>query len=102
MIVAKILIHNGIVPQIHHGPQQRPSWPASRGQSGMHGPVTLRAKADEILVGVFALLAPALNVMNLKPGYRSAVQASPAVSLQDLLAQYLVGVRIQPNPGTFS
>jgi len=68
----------------------------------MHGPVTFRAEADEILVGIFALPAPVLNVMDLEPGYRPAPLASPAVSLQDLPAQYLVGIRIQSNPRIFS
>jgi hypothetical protein len=68
----------------------------------MHGPVTLRAHADEILVGILALPAPVLNVMDLEPGYRPALLASPAVSLQDLPAQCLVGIRIELNPGTFS
>jgi len=68
----------------------------------MHGPVTFRAEADEILFGIFALPAPVLNVMDLDPGYPPAPLASPAVSLENLPAQCLVGVCIQPNPRIFS
>jgi hypothetical protein len=68
----------------------------------MHGPVIFRAEADEILFSIFALPALVLNVMDLEPGYRPAPLASPVVSLQDLPAQCLVGVRIQPNPRVFS
>jgi hypothetical protein len=67
----------------------------------MNCPVTITAKSDQVVLGILALMAPESQVMNFDCGERAAGLASPAVSLQDLLAQYLVGVRIQPNPGTF-
>jgi hypothetical protein len=36
-------------------------------QSRIHGSVAHRAEADEILFRIFALAAPALNVMDLGP-----------------------------------
>jgi hypothetical protein len=70
-------------------------------QSRMHGSVALRAEAGEILFRIFALAAPTLNVMDLKPGIRPAVLTSPAVSLQDVPAQSAVGIGTQPNPAGF-
>jgi len=70
-------------------------------QSRMHGSVALRAEADEILFRIFALAAPTLDVMDRETRNRPAVLTSPAVSLQDHLAQRVVGIGTQPNPAGF-
>jgi len=67
----------------------------------MHGSVALRAEADEILFRIFALAAPALDVVDLEPAQGAASLAAPAISFEDFPVQSAVGVGIQPNPAAF-
>ena len=54
--------------------------------SGVNGPVAVGAQGNEIVLGILSLLAPPLDVMHLGTGERAAGLASPAISLQNLLA----------------
>jgi hypothetical protein len=57
--------------------------------------MTVAAEHDQIVCRICARLAPGDNVMNLELIPPSAGLAFPAVPLQDLLPQLLVGNRIQ-------
>ncbi len=57
-------------------------------------------KRDEILRGIIAQAAPGVNVMDLKALDAPAGLATPAVSLQNFLAELAVGlsVKLQTRP----
>lgn len=61
----------------------------------VHIPVTAGAKCYQIFEGVVSQSPPRLDVMNLEIVRRSAVLASPAVSLQDLFTKFVVSLAIQ-------
>ena len=57
--------------------------------------MALGAKSDEILSRIIAQAAPRLNVMDLKIFRSPADLATPAVPLQDLMAELTVGFSVQ-------
>ena len=57
--------------------------------------MTYCAESDQILGSVIAQLASPLNVMDLKTFHPPARLATPAVSLQDLAAEFAIGFRIK-------
>ena len=67
----------------------------------MHIPMTADAKCYQVFESVVSQSAPRLDVMNLEILRRSAVLASPAVSLQNLFAKFIVGLPIQSKAGPF-
>ncbi len=64
--------------------------------------VAIGAKGYEILSRIITLAAPPLNVMDLKIFHSSARLASPAVSLQDFVAELAILYRIKSQAGTIS
>jgi hypothetical protein len=63
--------------------------------------VALDAKSDEIFSRVIAEVAPRLNVMDLKIFRLSADLATPAVSLQNVMAELSIVFRIQHQARSF-
>jgi hypothetical protein len=61
----------------------------------MHSLVTAAAKSYHIAFDVIALLAPRLNVMDLKILHAPARLATPSVSLQDFPAQLAISLRFK-------
>ncbi|MFZ0884233.1 MAG: hypothetical protein WAN14_12615 [Candidatus Acidiferrales bacterium] len=51
------------------------------------------AKGDEVFFHVVSQMAPRLNVMDLKIFGASTPLASPAIALEYLLAEPLIGIR---------
>jgi hypothetical protein len=60
----------------------------------MHLRVTFGTERDQILVGIVSSLASILFVVDLKLHLRPANLASPAVPLQNLSTELLVGFQI--------
>ena len=58
--------------------------------------VALDTESYEILSRIIAQAAPRLNVMDLKIFHAPARLATPAVSLQDFLAELTISFRIKP------
>ena len=58
-----------------------------------------RAEGDQILGSVIAQSASRLNVMDLETLRSSAALATPAVSLQDFVAEVAIPLRIKPQAG---
>jgi len=58
--------------------------------------VALGAKSYEILSRIIAQSAPPLDVMDLKTFHSPAGLATPAISLQDFLAELAISFRIKP------
>jgi hypothetical protein len=65
----------------------------------MHFLVTADTKSCQIAFDVIALLAPRLNVMDLKTFHSPARLATPAVALQDFAAKLAIRFRIKPQAG---
>jgi hypothetical protein len=57
--------------------------------------VALDAKSYEILSRIIAQVAPPLDVMDLKILHAPTRLATPAVSLQDLLAEFVIGFGVK-------
>jgi len=55
-----------------------------------------RTEGDQVFGRVIAQSAPRLNVMDLKILHAPARLATPAVSLQDFLAELAISFRIKP------
>jgi hypothetical protein len=54
--------------------------------SGVNCPVAVGAQGDEVFRGIITLSAPSLHMMDLQFGERAADLASPAISVQNLVA----------------
>ena len=61
--------------------------------------MTAGAEGDEVLLGIVAQSAPGVDVVDLKFGHPAAVLAAPAISLQHLLAELAIRVRVEAQPG---
>ena len=61
----------------------------------MRVPVAHDAKSYQILGCVIAELAPRLNVMDLKVFHSPADLATPAVPLQDFVAELAISLRLE-------
>jgi hypothetical protein len=59
------------------------------------------AKGDKILGIVIAQSAPRLNVMDLKIFHPAARLTTPAVSLQNFMAELAISFRIKVQAGSF-
>jgi hypothetical protein len=55
-------------------------------------------KGDKVLGDIIPEQASRANMVGLEIVWTSAVLTSPSVSLQDLSAQFAVGIRVQPKP----
>ncbi len=72
--------------------------PATLFVSGMHKLVAACAEGDEVVLGVVSELTPRVDVVNMEFDRAPAALAAPAIPLQYLLAEALIGLRVQPKP----
>jgi hypothetical protein len=63
--------------------------------------MTSGTEGNQVLLGIVSSLASVLLLVHLKVQPRAASLASPAVPLQDLLTQFFVRSRIEPQTRTF-
>jgi hypothetical protein len=63
--------------------------------------VTDDAKSDQILGRVMAEVAPRLDVMDLKVSDLPTPLATPAVPLEDFMAELVVSLRLEPQAWPF-
>jgi hypothetical protein len=61
--------------------------------------VARRTEGDQIFLYVIAQPTPRLAVMDLKIFHSPAPLATPAISLQDFLAELSISFRINPQAG---
>lgn len=59
------------------------------------------AQGDEIVLCVPTLLTPELIVVDLQIRYRSAALTSPAIALEHLQPEMLIGIAFQGNAPAF-
>jgi len=64
----------------------------------MNKSVTAYAKGNKIFLGIVSKLTPRVDVMHLQLAQTPAVLAAPSVPLQHLLAKFVVGLWIKPQP----
>ncbi len=57
--------------------------------------VASHAESDQVLFGIFSQPAPRLDVVNLQVRRPPTALAAPAISLQHLLAQLTIGLRVE-------
>ena len=69
--------------------------------SEMHKSVARCAQGDQIVLGVVSELAPRVDVVDVEFARAPATLATPAIPLQDLLAQALVGLWVKLKPRAF-
>ena len=55
------------------------------------------AQRDQVLFRIFARVAAEIFMVDLKVGHRAARLASPAVAAEDLVAQSVVSVGLEPQ-----
>ncbi len=62
--------------------------------------MTAGAEGNQVGLGIVAQSAPGVDVVDLKIGHPATVLAAPAVSLQHLLVQLTIGLRVEPEAWT--
>jgi hypothetical protein len=67
----------------------------------MYSAVTSITHGDQVRLRIVTQQASRTNMVDLKIVWASAVLAPPSVSLQDLPAEFGVGIRIQSKPRPF-
>jgi hypothetical protein len=67
----------------------------------MHKSVARCAQGDQIVLGVVSELAPRVDVVDVEFAGTPTTLATPAIPLQDLLAQALVGLWVKPKSRAF-
>jgi hypothetical protein len=67
----------------------------------MHHRMAPSTQGNQVLLGIFAAVAPKFFVVHVQVRHRAARLTSPAITKQDLLAQSLIGQRIQPYTREF-
>ena len=63
--------------------------------------MTRSTQCDQILLGIVALEAARLNVMDLKIFSSAAILASPSVPVENSSVEFLVGSSIESQPWVF-
>jgi hypothetical protein len=63
--------------------------------------MAIRTESDEVFLYIVAQSAPPPNVMDLETLHAPARLASPAVSLQDFLAELTISFRVESQAGSF-